>query len=275
MPIYLNDLLHFNANEISMTRVKFNQWNGITDPMIQYKQNPDEINVTWLFWKKEKRYFKVGQTALCLLKLTWDTWLFTTAKKITKDLNVVNGVNYEGEEIQKLHPYFGRVIIKYHKNHQTQGRMFSEVLNSLEVLQILPVVFDGEDFPGYDKVRLSYFQLKTIIDRNKRDWISALENQKAIYLITDTNNGKQYIGSATGDNGMLLQRWQSYVQNGHGGNIELKAIIDKKGFEYIKNFFQYSILENYNARIDKHIILQRESWWKDTLQSRIFGYNSN
>ena len=36
-----------------------------------------------------------------------------------------------------------------------------------------------------------------------------------------------------------------------------------------------SILENYNAKVDDHIILARESWWKETLQSRTWGYNSN
>ena len=29
-------------------------------------------------------------------------------------------------------------------------------INELEIEQILPSVFDGIDFPGYDKVRLSY-----------------------------------------------------------------------------------------------------------------------
>lgn len=36
-----------------------------------------------------------------------------------------------------------------------------------------------------------------------------------------------------------------------------------------------STLVNYNARVDDHVILERESWWKETLQSRAFGYNSN
>ena len=124
-------------------------------------------------------------------------------------------------------------------------------------------------------MRLSYEQLNTILSCGKRDWIAALENQKAVYLITDKNNGKLYVGSATSDKGMLLQRWRNYVANGHGGNVELIEIVEKKGFEYIKQNFQYSILENYNAKVDDHVILERESWWKATLQSRAFGYNSN
>ena len=46
--------------------------------------------------------------------------------------------------------------------------------------------------------------------------------------------------------------------------------------EYLNKMkLQYSILENYNAKTDDKIVLRRESWWKETLQSRKWGYNSN
>ena len=118
----------------------------------------------------------------------------------------------------KLLRYYGRVIVKYHKTFQTQGIYYEKICDELIVNQILPATFDGYDFPGYDKVRLTYRQLKTIIHQNKKDWVAALENQKAVYLITDTNNGKLYVGSATSNYGMLLHRWSSYIANGHGGN---------------------------------------------------------
>lgn len=102
-----------------------------------------------------------------------------------------------------------------------------------------------------------------------------MRNQKAVYLITDTSNGKMYVGSATAQYGMLLQRWTNYIENGHGGNVELKHIVDTKGFDYIKENFQYSVLENYNARMDDNYILSREKWWKDTLCTKQFGYNKN
>jgi hypothetical protein len=156
-----------------------------------------------------------------------------------------------------------------------QGRYYSEVKDELIVNQVLPSIFDGEDFPGYDNVRLSYSQLASIIGNGKRDWVAALENQKAVYLITDKATGKLYVGSATSSYGMLLQRWSSYIANGHGGNKELVELVKTKGFKYVKENFQYSILENYNAKVDDQFILQRESWWKDTLQSRKWGYNCN
>lgn len=273
--IHLNDLLQFKQEELGNIKIKFNQWNGSDDPMELYQNNPDIVNSQWLFWRSERRYFYVGQLAVCLLKLSGDSWLLTTIKKVTKELDVYNGINYEGEELEKYKPYFGRVVIKYHKTTQQQGRYYGEICDELEVQQILPAAFDGDDFPGYDKVRMSYNQLEIVLNRGKRDWIAALENQKAVYLITDKSNGKLYVGSATSNDGMLLQRWRSYIANGHGGNKELVELVKNNGFDHIKQNFQYSILENYNAKVDDHVILERESWWKETLQTRAFGYNSN
>lgn len=274
--ILLNDLLNINDDEIDKVKVKFNQTNyENTNPMEEYKKDPEIVNDRWLFWRSKQRYFNVGQIAICLLRLSYDTWLLTTIKEVERELNVTNGINYEGREIEKYRCYFGRVILKHHKTYQSQGRYFKEIQDELEILEILPSVFDGESFPGYDNVRLSFQQLETIITRKKSDWIGALQNQKAVYLITDKSNGKLYVGSATSDNGMLLDRWTSYIKNGHGGNKSLIALIKEKGFDYIKNNFQYSILENYNAKTDDNVILQREQWWKETLKSKDFGYNCN
>lgn len=273
--ILLDDLLHISPDIVDSVKVKFNQNNGYDDPMDLYLRDPEIVNTQWLFWRTERRYFRVGQIAVCLLKLSPDTWLLTTIKRVTKELDVLNGINYEGEELEEYRQYYGRVIIKYHKTVTSQGMYYNTVSGQLEVLQLLPATFDGDEFPGYDNVRLSFAQLTSILDRQKQSWIAALENQKAVYLITDKHTGKLYVGSATSDNGMLLQRWKNYAANGHGGNKELLALVKEKGFDYVKQYFQYSILENYNAKIDDHVVLKRESWWKEVLQSRQFGYNSN
>lgn len=275
MYIKLDDLLRIPESEIYNVKVRFNQHDGHDDPMELYLKNPDIVNSQWLFWRNKQRFFNVGQIAICLMKLSEDEWLLTTIKRVTQELNLTNGINYIGEELEEYKQYFGRVKIKYHRYSQSQGMYYNTIKDDLEVLEILPNMFDGDEFPGYDKVRLSFAQLESIIERKKRSWIAALENQKAVYLITDKNNGKLYVGSATSDNGMLLARWSNYVDNGHGGNVELKKLVNEQGFDYIKNNFQYSILENYNARIDDKVILERESWWKETLQSRAFGYNEN
>lgn len=273
--IMLNDLLRFDAAEVPNVRVKFNISNGYDDPLDLYKTNPDEVNVTWFLWHDDRRYFNVGQTAICLLKLRGDQWLLTTIKKITRLLDVTDGVGYDADEVKEYEQYFGRLVVEYHNPCRTMGRKYENVMDELEVVQILNEQYTGNEFPGYENVRLSYPLLKNIVDRQLPGWVDALRNQKAVYLITDTKTGKMYVGSATSQTGMLLQRWSSYAADGHGGNIELRELVKQQGLDYVKENFQYSILENYNARMDDGYILKRESWWKETLCTRTHGYNKN
>jgi hypothetical protein len=79
-----------------------------------------------------------------------------------------------------------------------------------------------------------------------------------------------YVGAAYGED-MILGRWRSYVATGHGGNVGLK----KLSFEHIKQNFKYAILEIFKSTTDDQIVIERERWWKEVLQSRQFGYNEN
>jgi hypothetical protein len=89
----------------------------------------------------------------------------------------------------------------------------------------------------------------------------------------DTATGKTYVGSAYGSGG-IWQRWCAYAETRHGGNVELKALLDTTGAEH-GDHFQYSILEIADPLATERQVLEREGHWKDVLMSRTFGYNSN
>jgi hypothetical protein len=90
------------------------------------------------------------------------------------------------------------------------------VIQDCEIVQILPDLSDNDIFPGYEHVHLNWDDLKRVI--TKESWKTALQNQNEVYLLTDTSNGKQQVGSAYGQD-IFLGRWQAYLKNGHGGNI--------------------------------------------------------
>ena len=277
--ILFENVFKFSSNKNCTGRIKarFNINNGEIDPIEEYTKNPDIVATRWLFWSKKQRPFFEGDIAIGFVRLK-NLWLLTTIKRVTKDLGIENGINYEGEILEEYRPYFGRVLVEYQpqKGEQNKCVKYDTIKDKLFINQILPAIYDGEDFPGYDKVKLSYTQLETIINRNKKDWVAALSNQKGVYLITDTLTGKLYVGSASSKEEMLLKRWKDYVNNGHGGNVELKKLVEEKGFDYVKKYFQYSLLENYNSRVDSKIICDREQWWKQVLCSKgESGYNRN
>jgi hypothetical protein len=92
-------------------------------------------------------------------------------------------------------------------------------------------------------------------------------------LITDISNGGKYVGSASGEGG-IWGRLCSYINDGHGGNIDLKNLLKEKGNEYVENF-QYAVLEIADKQATLEQIMRRENYWKEVLKSREFGYNQN
>ena len=275
--ILLKDIIDLSDADIKNTKIRLISNHENINVIDLFLNNPEEINTNWLFWNYSRAEFKEDQIVigLCRMDNGGDFYLLTTIKRVTKDLNIRNGIAYEGVELAEYKKYYGRVVVKYHNTVQNMVRWADNLIEEIEVSEILSSLYEGKNFPGYDKVCLKYNELRTIIENNKTDWVNALSNQKAVYLITDLFTGKLYVGSATSDKGMLLDRWKNYVSNGHGGNKELKEIVEMQGFEYVKQNFQYTIIENYNAKIEDKVILERESYWKEALDSRIHGMNCN
>jgi len=285
MTIKLNDILRLSEDEIEVMKARFltttaEGTQNVLNVLDAYVGDREEVSPGWFLFNFTKKTFQVGDIFLGFIRMGEpDKWLLTTICKVTKDLDRFNAPHaFEYEELEQYRGYFGRLIVKWKSN---VGMAISGTLKlkprieQLEVLEILPDIYDGQEFPGFDNIRLSYSELASIIHRGKKDWIAALSSQRAVYLITDMKGGYQYVGSAAGDDEGLLQRWRNYIDNGHGGNKRLIDIREKEGFDYIKKNFQYSVLEVYSPRVDKAEILKRESWWKETLGSRSFGLNCN
>lgn len=222
----------------------------------------------------DRRRFKNNDVVFCFIPYTSSKdWLLVNAYKVLDDTKPL--VDADEKYMEEYQPYFGRLIVHYEdKSHNILLRN-PETIDTISVKTILEQPYNelGEDFPGYENVDLSWNDLRRVL--KFKNWQTALENQKAVYLITDTAANKRYVGSAYGDN-MLLGRWRSYAENGHGHNKELKALVEEKGLEYVKNNFRYSILDIYKSTTDDEAIIARESWWKNILLTRgDYGYNAN
>lgn len=140
-----------------------------------------------------------------------------------------------------------------------------------EVIQVLYNPFVRE-FPGYNDVKLFYWEMKKIVEDPTANviWHKMLSSINAVYLIVDTTDGQQYVGSASGKEG-LLGRWKTYAQNGHGNNKKLKEILENEP-ERLKKF-RYSILQIYPSTLTKAEVVKEEMNYIDKLGTRAFGLN--
>ena len=135
---------------------------------------------------------------------------------------------------------------------------------------------DEISFPGYEALVLSYSKLADIVDGDIRylKWKEALENVNGIYLICDTKQNKQYIGSTYNDIG-ILGRWTDYVKTLDGGDIGIKEHLKTYPDAYLD--FQFTILKVLPKPISINEATQVESLYKEKLCTRnlIYGLNRN
>ena len=125
-------------------------------------------------------------------------------------------------------------------------------------------------FEGLNRVSLVMAELKIAID--DVSWIQALGGTCGIYLITDERNGQHYVGSASGQLG-LLQRWRDYVATGHGGNQMLIDLLQENASRV--NDFRFTLLEAIPLGTSRRDAIHRENYWKRAIGSRVHGLNAN
>lgn len=122
-------------------------------------------------------------------------------------------------------------------------------------------------FPGFDALTLDYPQLQAVLREHRyAAWRTALASVIGIYLITDTSDGRHYVGKADGAEN-LLQRWAAYAANGHGGNVELRGLDPSS--------FRLSVLRVFDPATPVADINAVESHFKHALDSRRHGLNRN
>ena len=193
---------------------------------------------------------------------------------------VFDAPGYELTLLDEYKDYIKRLIIRiekpigrdlYNRNYETLQKQLNP-----EIYELAPSTKLGH-FPGDQNVSLKHNELQQIILNDEPSWKQALENVKGIYVITDTSNGKLYIGSASGNDHGIWQRWREYanINTLTGKNIDFERILKDKGEKYIRSNFTYSIIEIFDTKTKNETIGERESYWKNVFKTRVHGMNKN
>lgn len=211
---------------------------------------------------------------ISLIELRRHKWLFVGVYKILGHKKVSDKhVDYSTELVDGQQDLIGRIVVHHERTGRPTYLKGKKDGGDFTICEILPKRLAIKDFPGHNAIQISHEKLKTIIDQDLQTWHGALSNVKGVYLITDNETGKLYVGSATGNSG-IWQRWSDYAINGHGGNKELKALLREKGHVYKSNF-QYAILEIADTHSTDEQVRSRENYWKAVLRTKEHGYNAN
>lgn len=289
MGIPLNSIFNLTEEQIGNSKIELNMNDGASrEPLIdRWLDRPEDEKAAglakrcsyWAWYGKNRRNFHEGEWVFSFMRLSHrDEWLFVSAARILKipEYGAANG--YAAVEILDGYaPLFGRLIINLHKGNKFSLYVFNlgKFLGDATVKEVLPTLYSGETFQGYDRIHPPYAKLDRIFKGEiMPSYHDALESVTGIYCLTDTKNGKLYIGSATGEGGVAA-RWGSYLDSKHGGNKKLRELYEREGERYFRENFEFTLLEYFGMSYDPKKVLEREQWWKDCLDTRRHGYNNN
>ena len=194
--IKLNNIFNLSKEEINNCKIELNMSEGRNGQLyidkwlsLSEKEKQSGIN-DCSYWPKygSQSNFHVGQKGFSFVRKSYDEWLFISAATI---LDVPENRRSNVEILEKYKPLFGRLIMKFHKGN-TMGRYtfnLSYLNNKEEVIEILPCIYSGEQFEGYDNVNLPYKKLNDIFegkimptyyDKNEKgysdNWLKIMKN---------------------------------------------------------------------------------------------------
>lgn len=278
--IKLVDFLNINKEDYKKFKVHFAT--GSEDKMQPYNKFLIGEFKEWQERQTNKNFGR--QYVISLIYYSKNIWMFGGIYEIEQNPKPItkgewHGWKYNSRLLDIEQDMIGRVFFYYKKEfrHSYPGldlkSQSGESPEEIYISHILDKKVSITDFPGFDKVNINYETLKLIVDDNIQSWKSVLSNVKGIYLIVDTITGRQYVGSAYGED-CIWQRWVNYATDGHGGNKLLKELLAVNGKNYRYNF-KYSVLEVCNMSLGNEYIIARENYWKEVLMTREFGLNEN
>lgn len=259
-------------SELTKYKLHAARSNGTHEPLEVFLKDRDEWHL-WNSWQGNKNEFN-RELVLSIIKFypEQDTWLFGGVYEVISRGTEKNAHSYKVQLSSQGQDLIGRLKLTG-TLPRNRALILESFYNNLTVSEILKKPYDGEIFPGYEKVRVEFSMLDIIYKNQLMDWKTALRNIAGVYLIADKKTGKQYVGSATGSVG-IWSRWETYMLTGHGGN---KLLIGPSEIDplYAKDNFVMTLLEWYPSKIDNNYVIERENYWKEALLTRLHGYNSN
>ena len=263
------------ASSKSGVKVHLAVHNGRLDPLDLFREG---IFPEWQADQSQKN-FECDQV-LSLIALGGKRWLFAGVyeqRGRTPHPQVAKRFLYDLHQVPNQETLVGRVVVHWDRKGARSSYRWLASMGGLGVESYSSEKVPFKVFPGWDRPwSLRWTELIAIATNSIEDWQLRLSSVKGVYLITDQCGtdcrGRQYVGIASGAKG-IWGRWSDYAKSGHGGNVKLRALLEKRGKEHARNFL-YTILETAPSTASVPYLSEREQYWMHVLGSKVNGLNT-
>ena len=280
-PMRVFDMLQLLLPELepNTTKIHLAGWNGADDPLDVFLAGRFH---EWQSFQSQKNFERTFVLSLIKLK-EGDRWLFAGVHRVEGPAGSVADphplkagqecLRYPMAEVAGAADMTGRLVASFTRPGRQSYLLAENWVDQITLAEIYPRRLSIGEFPGFRSVDLSFEELRLVVGQGLESWRSALLNVAGVYLISDGSSGCLYVGSASGTGG-IWQRWSDYAATGHGGNVELRALVNGDRVDRAKHF-RFSVLEIADVHTGEADVLEREAHWKRVLLSREHGLNGN
>lgn len=177
-----------------------------------------------------------------------------------------------------INQYIGRLVFRWDSPVRNRYLTLANNGNSFRLVELREKPYGAQDiaFPGFYSFHLDRHEFDSRIGGAMgASWEEALSSVSGVYVITDTETGQSYVGSAYSESGLpnrgIWGRWKGYLEGGDNGNVLLKDHIKKHGAEHLV----YSVLHVMDIGARKEDVIRMETFYKEAFGTRVHGLNKN
>jgi hypothetical protein len=225
----LFDLLNMYLPAMSPEQCKIHLavWDGSEHPFDVFRRGGFQ---EWQAWQSKRLFDRPFIVSLVRMPGSDRHWLFAGCYRAigaSPPPSAPGAWLYETAEIENFSELAGRLVVDHAKAYRPHVRNAETIQSAIDVVELRARPVSSVVFTSFLEVRLSKDELDLVVKRNDSEWVSALSSVLGIYVITDTSNGKLYVGSAGADTrhkgaGGIWSRWCDYSRDGHGSDVDVQ-----------------------------------------------------
>lgn len=246
----------------AVSKIHLAEGGGSENPLHLYLTDKFE---EWQRWQERRNFERSYVVSLIRLPERPD-WLFTGVY-LSGGAEVVGRGQYYYRltEDAACSGMNGRLIITLSRDLPQCYMNAEHCANDMFVAEVMANRYSMGQFPGFTAIDISKSELDLLVRRSVESWKVPLSGVAGVYLVSDTQTGELFVSSASGEGG-IWRSWCECATNGHGGNTELRRLLDSDEAERA-SAFRYSILETADVRASHDDVLERERHWRKVLLS--------
>jgi hypothetical protein len=188
--------LHDVTIDSARTKVHLACWNGTDDPLDVFRHGNFEA---WQATQRARNFERPQIISLVQMRGGSQRWLFAGCFDQTgcrQDPERPGRWIYSTAERPATASLTGRLIVQYQRQGRNSYRNAETIADDMLVAELRDKRISAYVFSDFSDVRLTKADLDLIVKNENDSWVNALSSVRGIYVITDTSNGRLYVGSA-------------------------------------------------------------------------------